>query len=89
MAILNGILNTSYAPLEDILSDNDSSTYEYCILAIRKRTVDVKDIQKGQHVIYKVAVNMTRNRYQSNQSLWDTMFQEQRNIYHAHIKNFD
>ncbi len=37
ITFLNGILDLLYTPLVDILIDDNSRTYEYSILVIRKR----------------------------------------------------
>ncbi len=51
----------------DILNDIDSRTYEDCILAIRKKAVDVEGNLKDNCVIHRVAGNKTRNKYQGGQ----------------------
>ncbi len=39
MTLLDGIVHVSYSALSDILMENDTNIYTYCILELRKKAI--------------------------------------------------
>ncbi len=55
LTFLSGIQDIAYGHLVNILNDDDTKSYEDCILALRKKEVDVEDNCRGRTVLRKVA----------------------------------
>ncbi len=96
MTFLNGIVDPSYAALDDILMENDSKTYADCILALRKEAVDIEENKKGHCQGRRFAANL-RNESQEQdlqaqqdvrylpQELWQSLSSKQKKLYKSHI----
>ncbi len=96
MIFLNGIVYDSYVALFDVLMEDDSKNYEDCILALRKKPVDIEDNRKGKVPLRMVATlkqslstdedeqGQQNMRYVPNE-LWDTFAPAQKKMYKAHL----
>lgn len=87
---LNGIEDITYSALVDVLSENDDKTYEECILAIRKKSVDVEENCNPRRPLCRVAQASIEQQVQCNlrrlpDSLWIFFSDEQKSQYQVHM----
>ncbi len=94
MTFLSGIVEVSYSALHDILMENDSKTYNDCILAIRKKGVDIEESKRSCHPLRRVAANLTPESPEGNaqvqqnvrylpKELWESFSPEQKRMHNA------
>ncbi len=57
LTFLNGIVDESYSVLHDILMEDDSKTYQDCILALRKKGVDNEESKRSHRPLRRIAAN--------------------------------